>query len=172
MILLFFISPCIVSDQKECLTFRPTFVKVMKKHDFSQWLIRWLCSFSLQSKFHSSTAPLKPTYTSARTWLRTRRCCGGWKWKCQSLSHVRFFATPWTVTCQALLSMRFSRQQYWSGFPFPSPGDLPNPGIRLSLPSEPPGNPTFKDNQSLEGNRLNQEFGNEIFFHANFILSN
>ena len=37
--------------------------------------------------------------------------------------------TPWTVACQALLSMGFSRQEYWSGLPFPSPGDLPNPGI-------------------------------------------
>ena len=39
-------------------------------------------------------------------------------------------ATPWTVACQAPLSMRFSRQEYWSGWPFPSPGDLPNPGIK------------------------------------------
>ena len=38
------------------------------------------------------------------------------------------FATPWTVACQAPLSMRFSRQEYWSGLPFPSPEDLPNPG--------------------------------------------
>ena len=38
-------------------------------------------------------------------------------------------ATPWTVACQVPLSMGFSRQDYWSGLPFPSPGDLPNPGI-------------------------------------------
>ena len=38
-------------------------------------------------------------------------------------------ATPWTVACQALLSMGFSRQKYWSRLPFPSPGDLPDPGI-------------------------------------------
>ena len=37
--------------------------------------------------------------------------------------------TPWTIDCQAPLSMRFSRQEYWSGVPFPSPGDLPDPGI-------------------------------------------
>ena len=47
----------------------------------------------------------------------------------QSLSHVRLFSTPWTVTYQALLSMGFSRQEYWSGLPFPSPGDLPDPEI-------------------------------------------
>ena len=46
----------------------------------------------------------------------------------QSLSHVRLFATPWTVDCQAPPSMGFSRQEYWSGLPFPSPEDLLNPG--------------------------------------------
>ena len=44
-------------------------------------------------------------------------------------SHVQLFATLWTVARQAPLSMGFSRQKYWSGFPFPSPQDLPNPGI-------------------------------------------
>ena len=46
------------------------------------------------------------------------------------LSHVPLFATQWTVAHQAPLSMGFSRQEYWSGLPFPSPGDLPNPGIK------------------------------------------
>ena len=44
-------------------------------------------------------------------------------------------ATPWTVACQAPLSMRFSRQEYWSGLPFPSPGDLPDPGIKPRSPA-------------------------------------
>ena len=44
-------------------------------------------------------------------------------------SRVWLFATPWTVACQTLLSMGSSRQEYWSGLPFPSPGDLPDPGI-------------------------------------------
>ena len=44
------------------------------------------------------------------------------------LSHVQLFATPWTVAHQASLSMGFSRQEYWGGFPFPSPEDLPDPG--------------------------------------------
>ena len=43
-------------------------------------------------------------------------------------------AAPWTVACQAPLSMRFSRQEYWSGLPFPSPGDLPDPGIEPRSP--------------------------------------
>ena len=67
----------------------------------------------------------------------------------KSLSHVWLFATPWTIAHQAPLSMEFSRQEYWSGLPFPSPGDLSNPGIKLgsptlqadALPSEPPGKP-------------------------------
>jgi len=57
--------------------------------------------------------------------------------------------TPWTAACQAPLSMAFSRQEDWSGYPCPSPWDLHNPGIELrspvlqakSLPSEPPGKP-------------------------------
>ena len=56
------------------------------------------------------------------------------KRKCYSLSRVRLFVTPWTVDCQASLSEEFSRQEYWSGLPFPSPGDCPNPGIEQSLP--------------------------------------
>ena len=47
----------------------------------------------------------------------------------QSLSHVRFFVTPWTVTHQAPLSKGFPRQEYWSGLSFPPPGDYPDPGI-------------------------------------------
>ena len=45
------------------------------------------------------------------------------------LSHVRLYVTLWTVACQSPLSMGFSRQEYWSGLQFPSPGDLPDPGI-------------------------------------------
>ena len=57
-------------------------------------------------------------------------------WSACPLSHVRLFATPWTVACQAPLSMGFPRQEYWSGLPFPSPGDLPDPGIKpISLAS-------------------------------------
>ena len=60
---------------------------------------------------------------------------------------VQLFVTPWTIACQAPPSMGFSRQEYWSGLPFPSPGDLPDPGIKPkppalqanSLPSESPG---------------------------------
>ena len=67
----------------------------------------------------------------------------------QSLSPVRLFVTPWTLACQALLSVEFSRQEYWSGLPFPTPGDLLNTGIEPVSPAlaggffatEPPGKP-------------------------------
>ena len=55
------------------------------------------------------------------------------KVKVKLLSHVWPFATPWTVAHQASLSMGFSRQEYWSGLSFPSPGDLPNPGIQTQV---------------------------------------
>ena len=45
------------------------------------------------------------------------------------------FVTPWTVACQAPLSMEFSRQEFWSQLPSPSPGDLPDPGIKLTSPA-------------------------------------
>ena len=69
----------------------------------------------------------------------------------KSLSHVLLFATPWTIAHQIPLSMGFSRQEYWSGLSFPSPGDLPNPGIEPqssalqthSLPCEPPGRQNY-----------------------------
>ena len=66
--------------------------------------------------------------------------------------HIQLFVTPWTVTSQAHLSTEFSRQEYWSGLPCPSPGDLPDPGIEHVFPvspelaggfftTEPPGKP-------------------------------
>ena len=57
------------------------------------------------------------------------------KWKCQSLSHVGLFGTLWTVACHAPLSMEFSRQEYWSRLPFPSPGYLPDPEIEPWSPT-------------------------------------
>ena len=55
--------------------------------------------------------------------------------KVKLLSSVRLFATPWTVAYQAPPSMGFSRQEFWSGLPFPSPGDLPDPGIEPRSPT-------------------------------------
>ena len=95
------------------------------------------------------------------------------KVKVKSLSRVQLFVTPWTVTYQDPLSMGFSRQEYWSGLPFPSPGDLADPGIEPrslalwadALPSEPPGHnqlltlfpapiPSLEDRVGVELNLL------------------
>ena len=54
-----------------------------------------------------------------------------------TLSHVQLFATPWTVARQGPLSMEFPRQEYWSGLPFPSPGGIPDPGIKPMSPVSP-----------------------------------
>ena len=86
-------------------------------------------------------------YPHGRKKLTQKELKSWWKWK--SVSDVQLFATPWTVAHWAPLSMEFSREEYWSGLPFPSPGDLPNPEIEprsstlqaASLPSEPRGKP-------------------------------
>ena len=106
-----------------------------------------------------------PKCPSTDEWVKKMWCIHTWallshkKWnnaisqqvKVKLLSHVRLFATSWTVAYQAPQSMGFSRQEFWSGLPFPSPRDLPNPGIEPgsptlqvdALPSEPPGKPNM-----------------------------
>ena len=105
--------------------------------------------------FYTKNLIHKLTMPSAESWSVFQVCpenpsepLGVWRSsEVKSLNHVRLFATPWAVAYQAPLSMGFSRQQSWSGLPFPSPGHLPNPGIKPrspalqtdALPSEPPG---------------------------------
>ena len=87
------------------------------------------------------------------------------KVKVKSLSRVQLFATPWTVAYQAPPSMGSSRQEYWSGLLFPSPGDLPNPGIEPGSPtlekdaltSELPGKPNIYLYKPL--NKKQESFG-------------
>ena len=103
------------------------------------------------------------------------------KVKVKSLSHVWFFATPWTVAHQAPPSRGFSRQEYWSGLPFPSPGDLPDPGIEPRSPtleadaltSEPLRNTTISWPLLINGIFLGElgwiatllkGYGTELFF--------
>ena len=69
----------------------------------------------------------------------------------KSLSRVRLFVTPWTVAYRAPPSMGFPRQEYWSGLPFPSPEDLPNPGLE-------PGSPTMQADASSS-----EPYGGEAF---------
>ena len=101
----------------------------------NDWWLNWKKMYTLIYLVVNGTEPRCCDYTLACFVLKV-------KVKVKSL-----FATPWTVAYQASLSMGFSRQEYWSGWPFPSPGDLPNPGIEPgspslqadALPSEPPG---------------------------------
>ena len=62
---------------------------------------------------------------------------------------INYFPTPWTVAHQAPLPMGFPRQEYWSGLPFPSPGDLPHPGIEL-CPGIKPGSPPLQADSLLQ----------------------
>ena len=98
-----------------------------------------------------------------------------------SLSHVWVFGTPCTVTHQPPLSMGFFRQEYWSGIPFPSPGDLPNPGIEhrspaLQVDSSPtealgkPKNTGVGSLSLLQGIFLTQEL-NHGLLHCRWILT-
>jgi len=95
--------------------------------------------------------------------------------KVKLLSHVQLFATPWTVAYQASLSMGFSRQEYWSGLPFPPPGDLPNPGIKPMSP-EPPAFPAltgrfFTTKSPRKPPNLTISSGNNFIYSFHFIES-
>ena len=67
-----------------------------------------------------------------------------------SMSCLILFATPWTVACQAALSMGFPWQEYWSGLPFPSPEDLSDPGIKLTSPAWAGGFSTTREARECE----------------------
>ena len=105
-----------------------------------------LSDTGLKSESFMSPALAGRFFTTSATW---EAHFNSLKVKVNLLSCVRLFATPWRVAYQALQSMGFSRQEYWSGLPFPSPGALPNPGIKPgspalqtdALPSEPLGKP-------------------------------
>ena len=105
----------------------------------STLLIRWPKNWNFRISPSNEVLGLNISYSSAYKML-----C-----EVKSLSHVRLFATPWTIVYQNPPSMGFSRQECWSGLPFPSPGDLPDPGIEPgspalqadAFPSEPPGKP-------------------------------
>ena len=110
---------------------------------------------SSQRAFRRNMAlPIWGFQTSSLQSCKSVNFCGLRK-KEKSLSHVWLFATPWTVAYQAPPSMGLSRQEYWSGLPFPSPGDLPDPGFKPRSPalqadallSELPGNPWSRGSQ-------------------------
>ena len=98
----------------------------------------WLCPFPCSGRFQLLSLQIFSQVLSLFFWSEVKL-----------LSRVWLFVTLWTVAHQAPQSMEFSRQEYWSGSPFPSPGDLPIPGIEPgspalqadALPSEPSGKP-------------------------------
>ena len=94
---------------------------------YFSWMFCWHQTSEKDTRLESrSELQLYPLH-QAENW---------WKWsEVKSLSRVWLFATRWTVARQAPLSMGFSRQEYWSGLPFPSPEDLPNPGIEPGSPA-------------------------------------
>ena len=89
------------------------------------WRIPWIeTTGGLQSKGLQRVGNNWATDTQVRVCARLLR-------------HIRLFVTPWTVACQAPLSMEFSRQESWCGLPFPTPGGHPNPGIKPESPVSP-----------------------------------
>ena len=94
--------------------------------------IPWIAACQASLIITNSRSSLRLTFICPKSdFIRT---CKTVKVKVKSLSRVQLFETPWTVAYQAPLSMGFSRKECWSGLPFPSPGDLPNPGIEPGLP--------------------------------------
>ena len=115
---------------------------------------------------------LKATFPRAHCNLLLLFCC-------QVVSS--YFSTPWTIVHQGPLSMRFPRQEYWTGLPFPSPGDLPKPGMEPELAggfftTEPPGNPpiAIRVYQLVPDNNHThkiQKVGNGIIFLMMWMLA-
>ena len=91
-------------------------------HSFD--VLRTVCTVRAQPLMWELSLSRKPTYCFYLVCVRG-----------QSLSHVWLFTTPWTGALEAPLSMEFSRQECWSGLPFPTPGDLPDPGVKSASPA-------------------------------------
>ena len=93
-------------------------------------ILEWIAvPFSRGSSQPSDWTPVSPIVGGFFTIWATREA-QNFKWKCQSLCRIQLFVTPWTGDHQALLSMGFSRQEYWSGLLLPSAEDIPDPGIQ------------------------------------------
>ena len=109
--------------------------QVMNKNQWNQEVILWNSQWNLSTLgYHGSwwTNPMSilsaaPRSKALTSWL--------WRKKVKSLSRFLLSATPWPAACQAPPSRGFSRPEYWSGLPFPPPGDLPDPGIRARSPT-------------------------------------
>ena len=116
-----------------------SFSKVIQKI-----ILRRSSSVSEGQWFQDPSTDAQASLVKCRSWLNSRKQ-NLWMWRASCmyytiyvsaymLSCVQLFGTPWTVARQAPLSMEFSRQEYWSRLPFPSPGDLSDPGIEPAFP--------------------------------------
>ena len=88
-----------------------------------------------QTQFCLSLCGVPGSWCAQGMFEPSKHLCREWKVKVKLLNCVRLFATPWTAASLAPPSMGFSREEYWSGLPFPSPGDLPDSGIGPGSPS-------------------------------------
>ena len=148
-------------------------IKIMKTILTSSVVQKQAVSHHLRPLLDSCTLP--PTKRELSNQNNDTKM-GGSHTRCvcaQALSHVRLFATPWTAQPSRLLCHGISRQEYWSGLPFPFPGDLPNPGMEPISPAltgrffttEPPGKPLVKGKMlqnslwSNEGRQLLWQLG-------------
>ena len=127
------------------------------------WKTVWRFIRKVKTKLpYDSVIPLLGIYLDKVKWSEVKL-----------LSRVRLFATPWTAAYQAPPSMGFSRQECWSGLPFPSPGDLPDPGIEPGSPalqadallSEAPGKP-YLDKTVLQKDTCSPMFIEALFTTA------
>ena len=125
----------------------PTQTHVHWVDDTNHWtkLVRYLNLLSWISYFNRLDGCVRISSELLMAWETMRNT--GMKWsEVKLLSHVRLFATPWTVAYKAPQSMEFSRQECWRGLPFPPPGDLPDTGIEL-------GSPALKANTTIWATR-------------------
>ena len=150
------VSSCYSDTKKSCAISsnggKPSRSKNFQTKQFGMQEIKWVWEaiklIKLQAKAHRGTFWRQERKQEVRISLGHHFKRKKEK-KVKSLSRVQLFATPWTIANQAYTSIGFSRQGYWSGLPFPSPGDLPDPGVEPGSPaleadaltSEPPGKP-------------------------------
>ena len=140
MLLLSFIYLSVLYSTNDSLVFKP-WICFFYRQDLVPHLLLFFPPSPPRGQICLFPPPVKQLSTQLLLYIYIRK-------KVKSLSLVRFFVTPWTAAYQAPPSMGFSRQAYWSGLPFPSPGDLPDPGTEPRSPtlqadaltSEPLGN--------------------------------
>ena len=120
-----------------------------EKHTLTQHTCPHIIVANAQSKADNFSSVVFICFTSSERKILKTKNRSVWTLPCewQLLSRVLLLATPWTIAHQPPLSMEFSRQKYCSGLPFPSPGDLPDPGIK-------PGSPALQADSTIWATRV------------------